>query len=116
MANSIKPENLSREDFKISVFKRDRYACVCCQKSAVDAHHIIDRSLWGESQGYFLDNGVAVCGDCHKKSEETLISCNSLRMYAKINNILLPEHFARDEEYDHWGNIILKNGTRLKGS
>lgn len=37
---------LNREDFKKYVFERDSHKCICCPKPAVDAHHLIDRSLW----------------------------------------------------------------------
>jgi len=107
---------LSRDDFKKAVFSRDNGWCIICKNvPAVDAHHIIDRSLWGDSQGYFIDNGVSLCEKHHLDAEMTLISCTELRSAAGISEILLPEHFYIDECYDHWGNIIMSSGMRIKG-
>jgi len=105
---------LTREEFKQKVFERDLYKCVNCGSPAEDAHHIIDRILWGNG-GYFLDNGVSLCGVCHIMAEQTYLSCTELRRLSKILNVLLPEHFFFDEEYDKWGNIILPSGMRIKG-
>jgi hypothetical protein len=107
-------ELLSREEFKASVFKRDGGCCVICQESAVDAHHIIDRSLW-ENGGYYLSNGVGLCEKHHLDAEMTLVSCSELREAAGIPEVLLPEHFYAGEHYDHWGNILLPSGMRIKG-
>jgi len=105
---------LLRTEFKDQVFKRDHDTCILCNKLAVDAHHIIDRSLF-ENGGYYLDNGVALCADHHLEAERTTISCKSLREHAGITTIILPEHLDTSEEYDHWGNIILPTGARLRG-
>src|SRR5690606_33193847 len=58
---------------------------------------------------------ASLCGECHLKAESTQISCNEIREAAGINEILLPPHLYRDQEYDKWGNPILSNGSRLKG-
>jgi len=108
-------ELLSRDEFKTAVFKRDSGKCVLCSTPAVDAHHIIDRSLWGDSQGYFIENGVSLCEKHHLDAEMTLVSCSELRDAASIKMVLLPEHFYADERYDHWGNIIQPSGMRIKG-
>jgi len=105
---------LTREQFKSEVFKRDEFKCVICKKEAIDAHHIIDRSLW-DNQGYYLNNGVSLCATHHLDAEKTLISCEELRTAANIQNICYPEHFYIDEKYDHWGNIVLSSGMRTKG-
>lgn len=61
---------LSRDTFRESVFKRDKYTCVICGKEAKDAHHIIDRKLFKDgSQGYFIDNGASLCSSCHIDAE-----------------------------------------------
>lgn len=65
--------------------------------------------------GYYLDNGVSLCSDCHIEVEKTTLSCDTLRELAKIDTIILPKHLYSDNVYDKWGNIILSNGTRLKG-
>jgi len=107
-------ELLSRDDFKTAVFNRDGGLCVICKNQAADVHHIIDRSLW-ENGGYFIENGVSLCEKHHLDAEMTLISCDDLRTAAGITTVLLPDHFYMDERYDHWGNIIMPSGMRIKG-
>lgn len=109
---------LSRDDFRNSVFSRDGYRCVHCGEKALDAHHIMERRLFvalEEFGGYFIENGVSVCGECHLLSEQTLITPNKLRECAKIDRIILPSHLYDDQEFDKWGNIVLANKRRLKG-
>lgn len=105
---------LSREDFKKQVFARDRNCCVVCGGEAQDAHHIVERKLFHDG-GYYLDNGVSLCSGCHLKAEQTLLSCDFLRIAAGIETTVLPEHLSQEDNYDKWGNIILGNGLRLKG-
>lgn len=105
---------LSRDVFRSEVFKRDNNRCVICKSPAQDAHHIIERRLFDDG-GYYLNNGVSLCGDCHIKAEQTLISCDQIRESSGITEIVLPEDFYTDEQYDKWGNIILPNGRRLRG-
>lgn len=63
-----------RENFRDSVFKRDKYTCqVCGEKhdsiETLDAHHITDRSEMPNG-GYVKENGITVCKkDCHFKVE-----------------------------------------------
>ena len=64
---------LDRDTFREAVFKRDGYLCVLCKAPAQDAHHIIERRLWPDS-GYYLENGVSLCGPCHLKAEMTDVS------------------------------------------
>lgn len=106
----------TRDAFREGVFNRDNYKCVICHAPAKDAHHIIERRLF-DNGGYFLDNGASLCEDCHIKAEQTTLSCSEIRAAAKITQVVLPEHLYVDEEieYDKWGNIILPNGTRLRG-
>lgn len=106
---------LERKDFSYEVLERDHFKCVICGATHdLTAHHIIDRSLF-ENGGYYLDNGVTVCPEDHLKAERTQISCKELRKKAGITNIILPEHFDTDEEWDHWGNIVMPTGARLRG-
>lgn len=93
---------LTRDQFRSGVMTRDGYKCVICQKTAVDAHHIIERRLWDDG-GYYLDNGAALCSECHIKAENTSISTNEIREAAGIKNVLLPSHLEKGE-YDKWGN------------
>lgn len=99
-------KSLSREKFKEEVFKRDNNKCVVCGEPAVDAHHIIDRKLWGKSCGYFIDNGVSVCVSCHWKCEKNEILPEQLRLSAKIHKIILPEKWDYNKNYDKWGKEL----------
>lgn len=137
-------ELLDRDSFRKGVFIRDGHKCVICgakgywhwpdastmQKDCglagvpLDAHHIIERRLWDDG-GYYLDNGATLCDDhfgddgnitgCHKKAEQTILTCDEIREAAGIKRILLPEHLYRDAVYDKWGNIINPDGTRTPG-
>jgi hypothetical protein len=105
---------LTRDAFRENVFKRDQYKCVNCGNKGQDAHHLLERRLWDDG-GYYLNNGVTLCGDCHIKAEQTLLSVEELREKAGITTIILPEHLYIDQIYDKWGNAILPNGKRLIG-
>lgn len=115
--NPNKFKLLTRDQFREKVFARDGFKCVVCKAEAVDAHHLLERSLWPESQagGYFLENGASVCTPCHLAAESTELSCDELRKLAKITEFPLPEHFSPNEQYDKWGNLILPNGSRWPG-
>lgn len=105
---------LTRDDFRESVFKRDKHKCVICGEPAKDAHHIIERRLFSDG-GYYVDNGASLCEKHHIEAEQTTLSCDDIREKCNITNIVIPEHFYSDLSYDKWGNIIQANGTRLKG-
>jgi hypothetical protein len=83
---------LTRDGFKTAVFSRDKNICVICNSAAVDAHHLFERRLWID-QGYYVDNGVSVCSNCHYEAELTTLSVEQLRASAKITNILVPPGF-----------------------
>ncbi len=74
----------------------------------------MERRLFDDG-GYILDNGVSLCGPCHIKAEQTLISANDLRKAAQIETVVLPPHLYNDYEYDKWGNIILPSGSCIRG-
>lgn len=105
---------LTRDDFRESTFKRDNYKCVICGDDAKDAHHIIERRLFSDG-GYYLSNGASLCEKHHIEAETTVLDCDTIREKCGITNVIIPEHFYSDIDYDKWGNIILPNGTRLKG-
>lgn len=113
-ASETTDELLSRDDFREGVFKRDNYKCVICGEPAQDAHHIIERRLFKDG-GYYLNNGASLCGKHHIEAEQTTLECDEIRNAIGINKVILPSHFYHDQEYDKWGNPILKNGTRTKG-
>jgi hypothetical protein len=105
---------LDRDIFRESVFERDGGKCVICGEPAKDAHHIIERRLFSNG-GYFLENGASLCEKHHIEAEMTILTCDTIRKAAGITEIVLPEHFYTDVEYDKWGNEILANGQRIKG-
>ena len=106
---------LDRKDFSYEVIERDHFKCVVCGATQdLVAHHVIDRSLFDDG-GYYIDNGVAICPEHHLQAERTRISCKELRKRAGITNIVLPEHLDTEEEWDHWGNIVMPTGARLRG-
>lgn len=105
---------LTRDEFRQKVFARDRTTCVVCDAPAQDAHHILERRLFNDG-GYYVDNGVSLCGQCHILAEQTIITPNDLRIKGGIQKIVLPEHLYADYEYDKWGNIQNANGSRYKG-
>jgi hypothetical protein len=105
---------ISRDDFRNGVFERDGHSCVICGEPAKDAHHILERRLFTDG-GYYIDNGASLCEAHHIQAEETTLSCDEIREKANIQNVIIPEHFYSDYNYDKWGNIILPSGIRLKG-
>lgn len=106
---------LTRDEFREKVFARDGHRCVVCHGPAADAHHIVERRLWGADGGYYLANGACLCEKHHIAAEQTILSCEQIREAAGIAVIALPSHFDRDERYDKWGNIYLSNGQRGRG-
>jgi hypothetical protein len=114
-------ELLDRDTFRESVLRRDSYKCVICGRGdPLDAHHILERRLWDDG-GYYLSNGATLCDDrdgsigCHKKAERTVLSCQEIRSAAGISRVLLPDHLYRDNVYDKWANIVMPDGSRIKG-
>ncbi len=105
---------LSRDEFREGTFKRDDFKCVICGNPAKDAHHIIERRLFDDG-GYYLDNGASLCETHHIDAEQTTLSCDEIRLKAGIENVIIPEHFYDDYNYDKWGNILLATGLRIKG-
>jgi hypothetical protein len=108
------PMLLSRDAFREAVFARDHHTCVCCEKPAVDAHHLIERRLWPDG-GYYLDNGASVCEEHHLAAERTTLSVEDLRQAAGITKTRVPPHLYPDQPIDKWGNPVMANGQRLKG-
>ncbi len=112
---------LSRDEFRELVFARDGHKCVFCGKTAeetpegkLDAHHIIERRLWGDG-GYYVDNGATVCEEHHMLCEQTVLSVEDVREAAKITKIIVPDQFYPEQPIDKWGNYILEDGTRTCG-
>lgn len=112
--NGIKNKLLTRDEFRSSVFERDRNKCVFCQQDAIDAHHVLERRLFADG-GYYIDNGASVCSEHHLECERTNITVEEVRAACKIKKAILPSHLYHDQKYDKWGNPILPNGMRLRG-
>ena len=114
MAMSIIEQLLTREGFRTAVFARDRRKCVVCGNSGVDAHHILDRKLFPDG-GYYLSNGVTLCGECHllaETSDDHNYSPRSLRAIAAILEPVLPPGFDPYTEYDKWGTPVTNEPSK----
>ncbi len=96
---------LTREEFNKKVFQRDNFRCIICNAKGIDAHHILDRSLF-EDGGYYIDNGVTVCAKCHLEAEQGILTPEELREAADIKNIILPEGFNPRVSIDKWGKPV----------
>ncbi len=116
---------LSRTQFREGVFLRDDYKCAMCKTPAIikdgvvknlDAHHIMERRLFDDG-GYYISNGASLCEKHHIEAEQTILSCEEVREACGIKTVILPPQLYNDNDYtyDKWGNIILPNGTRIKG-
>lgn len=123
---------LERAEFRRQVFERDKHRCVFCRapfgpeqavkgdvlgrnwKTEHAAHHIMERRLFPDG-GYERDNGATVCGECHIKCEQTVISVEDCLAACNIKRRVTPPHLYPDHRYDKWGNPILDNGNRLRG-
>lgn len=111
----IPDQLLDRDAFRASVFARDGNKCVICGHAAKDAHHIMERRLFPDG-GYYLGNGASLCEQHHIEAEQTTLTCEDIRIAAKIERVVLPPHLYDDERYDKWGNVFLPNGVqRIKG-
>jgi hypothetical protein len=106
---------LTRDVFKVMVFKRSAGRCTFCECAAVDAHHIYDRKLYPNTGGYFLSNGAAVCERHHWECETTIISVEDVCAAAQIVEPVLPDCLDASLRYDKWGNEIRVDGTRSPG-
>jgi hypothetical protein len=115
MQHSKPDKVLSRTEFQKAVFERDRHVCVICKKEAADAHHIIERRLWGTTGGYYISNGASLCEDHHKLAEQTVLSCEDIRKAAGIEKVILPPHLYDEFQYTKWADIVFPTGMRLKG-
>lgn len=111
---------LPREAFKVAVFRRSAGLCCICKAPAVDAHHILDRKLFVDG-GYYISNGAAVCQLHHWQCETTALSVPTVRVAARINQVVLPdslEGYGFNAALDKWGNMLLDgpwSGYRLRG-
>jgi 5-methylcytosine-specific restriction endonuclease McrA len=57
--------NVSYDDWRLSVFKRDRFCCrYCGKKSNIVAHHLYSYAIHVVLRTV-IDNGVTLCTKCH---------------------------------------------------
>ncbi len=110
---------LTRTQFREITLARNGGLCAvpACGLQAVDAHHILNRRLFGagEEGGYYLSNGAQLCSDHHYQAEATRITVEELREYCGIAEPALPNDFSNELTYDCWGNVIREDGTREPG-
>ncbi len=98
---------LTRTQFREGTLSRNGGLCAVpeCKLAAVDAHHILNRRLFGadEEGGYYLSNGAQLCSAHHYKAEATALTVEELRDYCAIAESMLPESFSSELTYDCWG-------------
>jgi hypothetical protein len=125
---------LSPAAFRFAVLRRDGARCVACPPndgaavrgvdraagdgSPIDVHHLLHPRLWtapDEEGGHIVDNGVTLCAGHRREAEATRLTVARLRELAGIARAPVPAFLSAEDAYDHWGNVLLPNGTRLRG-
>lgn len=106
----LRPTNFQRE-----VLSRDHHACVCCRSTDVVVAHLLNQQLWSDG-GFYVENGVTVCREHELELKRTNLSLETLREAARIPYALTPDHLSAEASYDHWGNQLVENGLRLRGT
>ncbi|ALO34438.1 hypothetical protein CMT41_06695 [Colwellia sp. MT41] len=100
-------KKLVRQNFRDSVFKRDRNKCVFCrQTDNLIVHHITERNLMPFG-GYIKENGISLCPEHHKMAES----------YHHSNGEEYPQGFHPNELYRKIGSsfeIAQKASKRLE--
>jgi hypothetical protein len=68
--NELERKSVKYKNWRTSVFERDNYTCVICQKSGCEIHadHIKPFSTHLELR-YDINNGRTLCVECHKKTD-----------------------------------------------
>lgn len=66
--NNFKARRTKRyQEWRLSVLERDKYTCQQCgSKKNIEAHHVKQFAFY-KKQRYDINNGMALCHDCHKK-------------------------------------------------
>ena len=55
--------------WKVEVLKRDNFTCQQCgAKTHLEAHHIKEKLNFPELE-YVVSNGLTLCHECHKKTD-----------------------------------------------
>ena len=82
-------------DWRLSVLERDGFTCRRCKSTDnIQAHHIKPYHLYQDEQ-LNIDNGVALCIDCHEEATHLL-----KQMYKKNNRYsAVKEEVIINEDY-----------------
>ena len=69
--NRIGRSSIQYSEWRLSVFKRDNFACMHCKVRGkkLNAHHIKHWAKFVELR-FEIDNGITLCVDCHKKEHK----------------------------------------------
>lgn len=106
-------EQLTRE-----IAQRDGGRCIICEtKILIAAHFIYDQQLFTSAfeNGFHRDNAVTLCQDHINDALDTTLSTEQLKKASFISHPLHPSILSLDENHDRYGNVILRDGARLKG-
>lgn len=85
------------EHWRVSVFNRDNYSCVCCGNKGgnLNAHHL-DGYHWCKEKRTDINNGVTLCESCHKEFHKQYSNNNNTKeqfinfMMNKLKKYLIP--------------------------
>ena len=68
--SKIRKTNAEYKEWRMKVFERDNFTCqMCGEKSrTLEAHHIKEQCNYPELI-YDVDNGLTLCHECHKKTD-----------------------------------------------
>lgn len=96
-----------RSEFRQQVFQRDNHTCLVpsCDEDAVDAHHIMERSLWSDG-GYIPENGASVCETHHKLAETNVIPPQAFYRWIDVEDPPLPDGVSYHS--NKWGEEFEK--------
>jgi 5-methylcytosine-specific restriction endonuclease McrA len=99
--NQIGRGTLEYQEWRINVWKRDFFTCKKCLKIGKDlnAHHI---NSWVDNvdDRYSIDNGVTLCGDCHK---------NLHKIYGQKTNEQNLKEFLNLKDNNGWKRLSLES-------
>lgn len=95
-------KKLQREEFRTTVFERDKYACVMCgykpeDPTELDAHHITDRHFLPNG-GYCRSNGITLCTDRCKKAPwiGATLDCHQKAEHLHAVGVAIPGYTPND--------------------
>lgn len=106
-------EQLTRD-----IEQRDGARCIICEtKVLIAAHLIYDQQLFtaAHEDGHHRDNAVTLCQDHIRDAMDTILSPEQLKKASFISHPLKPSILTPDQAHDRYGNVMLPDGSRLKG-